>query len=299
MTEISGTNTVRVTLDQVEQLDLTRSDFKSDADYQLFLDAVSNAQQQRAEGISNPALEIPEPVDPAILESLDNHLQDFAMYFGDSNLDVFAAFYEMLQQMRQNAKLDRQASRDAEIATMKEAADKIRAAGLFAMASGIVSGTMGIVGGAFSFAGAVKGMSTAMGKGVTPPTTTPDDGSTPVTRPRSDALTGTGDPRAPSPLLNADFQTRAQFGQMQMYKYQAIGQMFQGLGQILSGALEYGKAEMDAQKAELDAEAAQHRYEVQSEDEIVSNMLQSLTEVRQKLDEYFKSVNEREQRIWS
>lgn len=157
-----GSSTMYIDLSQVESLDLkSKAQFATEADRQVFLDAVSNARELEKQGILNPILEIPKPVNAEMIGLTVDALETLSGAFSDMIGDVMKALHELGVQMRQAAKSQRGAEREQEQQKLLDAANKIREAAAWALAAGVVSGVMAIGSAGITAVGAARAGYTA------------------------------------------------------------------------------------------------------------------------------------------
>lgn len=201
---------------------------------------------------------------------------------------------EQNQEARESARLDRAAARDAQMAQQQEAADKIRSQAAFALAAGIISGSLAIAGSALSFVGAVKAQNELGRTGTTsnqtakqltdlPDGTGTTPGSTPGTQSSKPSEVQMGINKTVADLINA--------------RYSAFGQILTQSGNIAASGFNFAASEEEARKAEAQAEATKAQTLAEDQTDFIRAYADLIQTVLAKLAEAQSQEAQTNQRI--
>ncbi|HET6467215.1 MAG TPA: type III secretion system translocon subunit SctB [Geminicoccaceae bacterium] len=323
MASVGGTTqTVTLTLQQVEDLDLVnQAKFGTEAEATQFQNALDAARKQQGEqGVNNPTLKIPLPVNAEELGLTADRIESGAGKLAFSIQDLMVLLHQLGTEMRAAGKEARSAARDAEVGKLEAAAEKIKAAGTFALAAGLTGGIMQIAGGVMSGIGAARAANTAAGKtqNITENTgrldalkqkifytkENPNVGKPEIVgRGRSDAVGSRQDVpnrgEATTKWSDAQVKQMSTNAERVSARWNAASQITQGIGNSLKAGLEFGANQQEYAKAHLEAEAKHIGYLVQNQDEIVNNMKEMMADVRAKLAEIQQANNATISKIWT
>jgi len=170
-------------------------------------------------------------------------------------------FAKISQEMRNAAREQRTAEMQAQVASLKDAAQEIRDGAVARLISGVITGAVQIASGAVSI-----GFAASAAKSVKA-NAKPDVG--PEISPDMKAMN----------LKNADIATA---------RGQGISQLSQGVGQVGSSAANYVGSQADADKAEAEAEAKTHEMRSDEAKDMMDQALQQL----QKILETFQAMEQ-------
>ena len=207
---------------------------------------------------SGPKLPAPNP-------DANKSLTDANAKMLDYNTSMFVDVFSLMMLMHKIANEQKGASREARTAQheaqhslLMNAAEDIRQAAGFALAAGIVSGSMQIAGGMFSMAGGIQAAG-IQAKGM--------QGFDKLTPMMQQAR-----------LSNLGAQTGAVTA-----GFSGVGQGMAGLGQIGSSALTYGSSMEQAQQKEKEADAQRASNFAESETEFLNSLRDMIRDVQEKL----------------
>lgn len=202
---------------------------------------------------------------------------------------VMALFQKMAQEQRNAAREVRATEMNAQIDSLKGAADQIRAAAQDRFVGAVVAGSLQIAGGVASitagtmaFKSSMSAASANVGSGQAKMDASNLqaanlDGSMPELAPQASYLGGKA--------TYLEGVANQHSGKAQLYN--SIGQgssgIAGGIGQIAQAAQEKKAAEHDAQKAELEAQAKVHDSGVQQANDLMQQMMDVIRDVRDKL----------------
>lgn len=275
----------------------SRAKFATEADRQVFLDAIQNARAQEAQGNFNNTLEFPMPLNADELGLLPGKLTEAGEVFADTLLDLMTIMHQAGQVMKKVGKEVREAERDSQVDSLMDAAQKIRDAAMMAFAAGLASGiaTMG------------SGIMGLVGSGAAMKKTA--EAAKIVSNPADKTLTGIGfDPKSGYTHKYTGNLSQTQTSQIQTLNsradalrgmWQAGGQTLSGAGEMISAGLQYASKQKEAERAELEAQATAHQYAAQNADEIVQQARDLLKDVRQILSEILQAQSQVESKVWS
>jgi hypothetical protein len=160
-----------------------------------------------------------------------------------------------------------QVERDAQVATMKSEAQDIRNSAGFSFAASVVAGACQVASGSMDVYGGYKATEAAFPDG--PDTYKTDD-------------------------LNVLNEQKSNFemADVLIKRYSGLGQALGGMGQIVSGGLEYGSHQKDADEKEHEADAAKAAAQVEDQANLLKNIDDLISGVRQTFSQMIEAKNE-------
>ncbi|MCA8996309.1 MAG: type III secretion system translocon subunit SctB [Planctomycetaceae bacterium] len=193
---------------------------------------------------------------------------------------------------REGAREARNASREIEYAELQSAADKIREAANFALASAIVSGTMQIAGGAVSIAGSAKALNN--GKNPSQEIDSHNASIKSIQEKLANPQPGDDVDSLESDLDHHQTAIQAQSAKLEYVNtksrsVEGSAQIVSSAGGILGGILNRFEAERQAEQKEHDAASQKFETFAQNEEDFRRSADEMISSVRQLLQDIYQS----------
>jgi hypothetical protein len=242
--------------------------------------------------------------------------------------DVMITLHEASVKLRTAMHEAQQVERDAQVTAMHSEATDIRNSAGFSFAAAVVAGAFQIGGGALDIGGSFHAYKTAFPEGESAPATKVTDETEDETGSGTKAVGSEGDSDPdvdgdeppgkgdPTQKLDKSFQDKMKEAQdkaakerkeeleertfkrnslkadILLKRYTGAGQAMGGVGQIISGGLEFGSHQQDATEKDDEAEATKDAARVEDQDNLLKNIDDLISGVRQTFSQMIEAKNE-------
>jgi len=241
---------------------------------------------------------------------------------------VMVALHQAAVELRTAMHEAQQVARNAQVAEMHSEATDIRSSAGFSLAAAVVAGAFQIGGGALDIGGSFHAYKTAFPEGESEPATEDTDQTEDGTGIGSKAPGSEGDPdldvEGDEPPGKADptqkmeksfqdemkkardkadkeqketqedrtFKKNSLKAEILLKRYTGLGQAMEGLGKIASGGLQFGSQQYDASEKDDEAEATKAAALVEDQDNLLKNIDDLISSVRQTFSQMIEAKNE-------